>query len=214
MVAEGGTVSDSPRWRRQLQLWLILGVTAVVLAGGFLLMPRDPAGKARLLGLLGTSNHGRLLSPVAPMADLGVVSMSGAEVDWRSLARRWRVVIAAPMPCEEDCREALYLTRQVHVRLARNADRVERVLLAVGAELDSRTAALIEREHPQLRVLLVPPERFAAWPGARQVDWTGEQPRVLVVDARGAAMLSFTPAHSGAELLEDLNHLLKYSPEP
>lgn len=206
-------MSDSPGWRRQLQLWLILGATAAVLAGGFLLMPRDPAGKDRLLGLLGTSNHGQLLSPVAPMTDLGMVSTSGAEVDWRSLEPRWRVVIAAPLPCEEDCREALYLTRQVHVRLARNADRVERVLLAVGAELGARTAALIEREHPRLRVLLVAPERFAAWPGARQVDWTGEQPRVLVVDARGAAMLSFTPAHSGAELLEDLNHLLKYSPE-
>jgi hypothetical protein len=206
-------VSDSPGWRRQLQLWLILGVTAAVLAAGFLLMPRDPAGKDRLLGLLGTSNHGQLLSPVAPMTDLGLVSTSGAEVDWRSLERRWRMVIAAPVPCEKDCREALYVTRQVHVRLARNAERVERVLVAVGAELDASTAALIEREHPQLRVLLVAPERFAAWPGAQQVDWTGDQPRVLLVDAWGAAVLSFTPAHSGAELLEDLNHLLKYSPE-
>lgn len=206
-------MSDSPGWRRQLQLWLIPGVTAAVLAAGFLLMPGDPAGKERLLGLLGTSNHGRLLSPVAPMTGLGLVATSGAEVDWRSLERRWRVVIAAPMPCAEDCREALYLTRQVHVRLARNADRVERVLLAVGAELDAPTAALIEREHPHLRVLLVAPERFAAWPGARQVGWTGDEPRVLVVDARGAAMLSFTPAHSGAELLEDVNHLLKYSPD-
>ena len=206
-------MSDSPRWRRQLQLWLILGIPAAVLAGGFLLMPRGPVGKAGLLDLLGTSNHGQLLSPVAPMTDLGTVSTSGAEVDWRSLAGRWRVVIAAPMPCDEDCRETLYLTRQVHVRLARNADRVERVLLAVGGELDARTAALIEREHPRLRVLLVAPERFAAWPGALQAGWTGGQPRVFVVDARGAAMLFFTPAHSGAELLEDLNHLLKYSPD-
>lgn len=206
--------TEMSKWRKQLQLWLMLGVTAVVLAGGFLLLPRDQAGKTRLLNLLGTSNQGVLLSPVAPMAPLRLVSPSGVADGWEHWQPRWRVVVAVAMPCSQSCRDALYLTRQVHVRLARNADRIERVLLAVGDTLDAELAALIEREHPQLRTLLVPSAEFARWPGAEQMRWTGGEPRIFVVDPQGAAMLYFTPEHAGAELLADLNHLLKYSPEP
>jgi hypothetical protein len=206
--------AEASKWRQQLQLWLILGITAGVLAGGFLLLPRDHAGRARLLSVLGTSNHGILLSPVVPMAGLRLVSPAGAAEDWSRWAPHWRVVIAAAMPCGQPCREALYLTRQVHVRLARNAGRVERVLLAVDDALDAELAALLEREHPRLRTLLVAPAEFAHWPGAGQMHWTGGEPRIFVVDPQGAAILYFTPEHEGADLLEDLNHLLKYSPEP
>ena len=207
-------MTERAGWRRQLPLWIILGVTAAVLLAGFLLLPRNEADEARLLGLLGTSNHGRLLSPVAAMADLPLTALSGAPEDWMVGEPRWRIVVVAAMPCAADCRDLLYLTRQVHVRLARNADRVERVLLTVGDRIDTRTQEWIEREHPQLRVLRVAPDRFADWSGAEQMGWNQSDLRAFVVDPRGAAMLYFTPEHSGADLLQDLNHLLKYSPEP
>lgn len=201
-------------WRQQLPLWIILGVTAVVLAAGFLLLPRNETDKARLLGVLGTSNHGRLLSPVAAMADLPLTSLAGAPEDWPALPPRWRVVVAAAQGMAAGCRDALYLTRQVHVRLGRNADRIERVLLIVGDAPDAQTADYLADEHPQLRVLWVAPERFTRWSAADRMGWAATEPRVFVVDPQGAAMLYFTPEQSGADLLQDLNHLLKYSPEP
>ncbi len=206
-------MNKSGDWRKQLQLWLILGITAGVLAAGFLLVPQDSAGKARLLGLLGTSNHGSLLAPVVPMAEVPLTA-DGEPVDWQAWAPRWRVVVATSLPCDEVCRELLYVTRQTHIRLARNADRVERVLLAAGEALDAPTVALIEQEHPQLRVVFADPGRFAAWAGAQQSGWGVDEPRVLVVDPQGVAMLYFTPEQEDADLLEDLNHLLKYSAEP
>lgn len=207
-------MTESATWRQQLQLWLILGITGAVLVAGFVLLPRDEAGKLRLLGMLGTSNHGELLSPVVPMAELPLTSSVGTPADWAGDQPRWRMVILATMPCAAQCRDALYVTRQVHVRLARNADRIERVLLVAGDSVDPEIAELIAREHPQLRVLLVNPDRLAQWRGAAQMNWNGVEPRVFVVDPQGAAMLYFTPAHGGADLLADLNHLLKYSPEP
>jgi len=199
---------------RQLPLWVMLGITGAVLAAGFLLLPRNETDKARLLDFLGTSNHGRLLSPVAPMVDLPLTSLAGASEDWPALQPRWRVVVVAAMPCAAGCRDALYLTRQVHVRLGRNADRIERVLLVADDAIDAQTADYLAREHPQLRVLRVAPERFAHWSAAERMGWTATEPRVFVVDPQGAAMLYFTPEQGGADLLHDLNHLLKYSPEP
>lgn len=201
-------------WRQQLPLWIILGVTAAVLAAGFLLLPRDETDKARLLGVLGTSNHGRLLSPVVAMADLPLMSLAGAPEDWSVLQPRWRVVVVTAMPCAAGCRDALYLTRQVHVRLGRNANRIERVLLIVGDGPDAQTADYLAREHPQLRLLRAAPDHFTRWSAADRMGWSATEPRVFVVDPQGAAMLYFTPEQSGADLLEDLNHLLKYSREP
>lgn len=203
-------MTESATWRQQLQLWLILGITGAVLAAGFLLLPRDEAGKLRLLGILGTSNHGQLLTPVVSVAELPLTSPEG----WAADEPRWRMVVLAAMPCTAQCRDALYVTRQVHVRLGRNADRIERVFLVAGDSVDPEIAELIAREHPQLRVLLVKPDRLAQWQGAVPMNWNGVEPRIFVVDPQGAAMLYFTPAHDGADLLADLNHLLKYSPEP
>lgn len=207
-------MTESTTWRRQLQLWLILGITATALAAGFVLLPRDEAGKVRLLAVLGTSNHGQLLMPAVPIAALPLTSSSGMNESWGTDESRWRMVVMAPAPCAEQCRDALYLTRQVHVRLGRNADRIERVFVVVGNEVAPEIAELIAREHPQLRVLLVKPELLAQWPGAMQMQWNGAEPRVVVIDPQGAAMLYFTPAHDGADLLADLNHLLRYSPGP
>lgn len=206
-------MAERPAWRQQLQLWLILGITGVVLAAGFLLLPRDEAGKSRLLGMLGTSNHGQLLVPVVPMAELPLTTPAGAAENWSTEPPRWWVVVLAAMPCAAQCRDALYVTRQVHVRLGRNADRVERLLVVAGDRLDPEVAQLIEREHPHLRVLFAG-DRLAQWRGAKQMSWTDGEPRVFVVDPQGAAMLYFTPAHDGEDLLADLSHLLKYSPEP
>jgi hypothetical protein len=206
-------MNEPVRRRQQLQLWLILGITGIVLAAGFLLVPRDEESRARLIDLLGTSNHGRLLAPVVPIAELPMASPMGIAEQSTEWAPRWRLFVVAGMPCEDACRDVLHVTRQVHVRLGRNADRLERVLLVPGL-VDDEILAWAEREHPHMRILQTTPAAFAQWPGAQQLGWDPADVGVFLVDPQGAAMLYFAPEFDGADLLADLNHLLKYSPEP
>ena len=203
----------SPR-RSPLQVWLMLGIVVAVIVGGFVALPRDEQSKQRLLALLGTSNRGVLLRPMVPVATLDLrTPEGGAPLDWSKLAPKWRLLIPVVSPCADACRAALYLTRQVHVRLEKDATRVERVLLVLGAPLDEATRTWLQREHPHLTLAQGNPEDFARWPAAVASGWTPAESRVFVVDRAGMAMLYFTPSHSGADMLADLHHLLKYSPE-
>jgi hypothetical protein len=205
-------VNETPR-KRPLQPWLILGIVVAVIAGGFIALPRDEQSKARLLALLGTSNRGVLLRPMVPVAGLDLHAPDGAPLEWATLAPKWRLLIPVVSPCAETCRAALYLTRQVHVRLEKDAARVERVLLVLGEPLDQETVAWLEHEHPHLTLLRGDADGFARWPAAAAAAWTPNASPVFVVDRAGMAMLYFTPEHSGADMLADLRHLLKYSPE-
>lgn len=199
--------------QRQLQPWLILGIVLAVLAGGYIALPRDAGSQARLLAVLGTSNHGVLLRPMAPVATLEMSAPEGAALDWAAMTPKWRLLIPVTPPCNEACRAALYLTRQVHVRLEKNAHRVERVLLVLGEPLDQEALEWLHHEHPHLTLAYGDADAFARWPAAVAASWGPVASPVFVVDRAGMTMLYFTPEHSGADMLADLRHLLKYSPE-
>lgn len=205
-------MNETPR-KRPLQPWLILGIVLAVIAGGFIALPRDEQSKTRLLALLGTSNRGVLLRPMVPVAGLELRIPEGMPLDWAAMAPKWRLLIPVASPCAEACRAALYLTRQVHVRLEKNAVRVERVLLVLGEPLDQETEAWLQHEHPHLTLMRGDAEDFARWPAAVAAAWGPTASPVFVVDRAGMAMLYFTPQHGGADMLADLRHLLKYSPE-
>ncbi|MGB5097068.1 MAG: hypothetical protein WBN82_04060 [Porticoccaceae bacterium] len=205
-------MNETPR-KPALQPWIILGIVVAVIAGGFIALPRDEQSKARLLALLGTSNRGVLLRPMVPVAELELRTPDDAPLNWAAMTPKWRLLIPIVSPCGEACRAALYLTRQVHVRLEKDAARVERVLLVLGAPLDEETVAWLQHEHPHLTLMRGDAEAFARWPAAIAAAWSPSASPVFVVDRAGMAMLYFTPANSGADLLADLRHLLKYSPE-
>lgn len=205
-------MNERPR-ARSLQPWIILGLVVAVIAGGFIALPRDEQGKARLLALLGTSNRGVLLRPMVPVAGLDLRTPDDAPLDWAAMTPKWRLLIPVVLPCAEACRSALYLSRQVHVRLEKNARRMERVLLVLGAPPDQAMVDWLRHEHPHLTLMRGDAVTFAGWPAASAAAWNPSASPVFVVDPAGMAMLYFTSEHSGADMLADLRHLLKYSPE-
>ncbi|MGE3297214.1 MAG: hypothetical protein AB7I68_07650 [Porticoccaceae bacterium] len=198
---------------RSPQPWIILGIVVAVIAGGFIALPRDEQGKARLLNLLGTSNRGILLRPMVPVAELELRTPDDESLEWAAMKPKWRLLIPVVLPCAEACRSALYLSRQVHVRLEKDALRMERVLLVLGAPPDRETTDWLQREHPHLSLMRGDSAAFTHWPAASAAAWNPSASPVFVVDPAGMAMLYFTSEHSGADMLADLRHLLKYSSE-
>lgn len=197
----------------KLPLWLIIFTTFAVMASGFLLFPNDDGQRDRLLSILGTNNRGTLLNPIVVMADMPLTDQQGDAWLWQEQAPKWRLLLPFVGTCEDACRDFLYTSRQVHIRLDKKTQRVKRVFLNLGAPLDDEMNAFIKREHPYLTVVRGDLADFSALIGSTNAQWTGDTSRLFLVDQQGVAMMYYTPEHDGSDLLGDLKHLIKYSPE-
>ena len=197
----------------KLPLWLIIFTTLAVMVSGFLLFPNDDGQRDRLLSILGTNNRGTLLNPVVMMADMPLTDQQGEAWLWQEQAPKWRLLLPFVGTCEDACRDFLYTSRQVHIRLDKKTQRVKRVFLNLGAPLDDEMNAFLKKEHPYLTVVRGDLAEFSAFIGSTNAQWTSENSRLFLVDQQGVAMMFYTPEHDGSDLLGDLKHLIKYSPE-
>ena len=203
---------DTPKTSK-LPLWLIIFTTLAVMVSGFLLFPNSDGQRDRLLSILGTNNRGTLLNPVAMMAELPLTDQQGEAWLWQEQAPKWRLLLPFVGSCEDACRDFLYTSRQVHIRLDKKTQRVKRVFLNLGAPLDDEMNAYLKKEHPYLTVVRGDLAEFSAFIGSTNAQWTGDNSRLFLVDQQGVAMMYYTPEHDGSDLLGDLKHLIKYSPE-
>lgn len=213
MGEEKQRVSKPEALKRNLPLLLIIGTIALVLAAGFLLLPRSEQGAIRLLEQLGTSNQGVLLKPLAPIKDLDLRDAEGQPWLFAEQKIKWRLVLPVAAPCTEACREAIHLARQVHVRLDKKSHRLERVLLDLDGALDDETKAWIAQNYRYIKVISGRREQFEELLGNTNAHWQPEQAQIFVLDQKGELMMFYTAEHQGGQILSDVRHLLKYSPE-
>lgn len=197
----------------KLPLWLIIFTTLAVMVSGFLLFPNDDGQRDRLLSILGTNNRGTLLNPVVMMAELPLSDQQGEAWLWQDQVPKWRLLLPFVGACDDACRDFLYTSRQVHIRLDKKTQRVKRVFLNLGAPLDDEMNAFLKREHPYLTIVRGELEAFESFIGSTNAQWSGDNARLFLVDQQGVAMMYYTPEHDGSDLLGDLKHLIKYSPE-
>ncbi|OUS13975.1 hypothetical protein A9Q89_00430 [Gammaproteobacteria bacterium 53_120_T64] len=205
--------SDATSKASKLPLILIILITIAVMLSGFLLLPKDDGERNRLLSILGTSNRGALLQPVVAMSDMALTDQQGEPWLWQEQAPKWRLLLPFVGECHEACQEFLYISRQVHIRLDKKSQRVKRVFLNLGAPLDAEMNAFLSREHPYLTVVRGDEATFLALLGGGNSHWSGTNARLFVVDQQGVAMMYYSPEHEGSDLLLDLKHLIKFSPE-
>ncbi len=197
----------------KLPLWLIIFTTLAVMVSGFLLFPNNDGQRDRLLSILGTNNRGTLLNPVVLMADMALTDQQGEAWLWQEQAPKWRLLLPFVGTCEDSCRDFLYTSRQVHIRLDKKTQRVKRVFLNLGTPLDDEMNTYLKREHPYLTVVRGDLAEFSALMGPTNAQWVSDNSRLFLVDQQGVAMMFYTPENDGSDLLGDLKHLIKYSPE-
>jgi len=185
------TEIHSVRWRGRLQLLAILAVViGPMLLAGAMYRWRFWVPEER-------SYHGELVATGLGRADLGVEPAADE-------APRWQLLVTAPADCAEDCRQLVYLARQIHIGLGRDADRGGHAL-AAGEPLAADYAGRLEREYPQLRRYRLQRAVYErAAPGL-----SGAQ--LWIVDPLGNLVLRYGAATDGKGVLEDLRLLLKLS---
>ncbi len=193
-----------------------------VLLGATLVLPMVAAYVIFKTGIglpRGTVNHGDLLKPVKAIGELNFIDEAGNPVDLLDGDKKWKILIPAGADCDQVCRQNLYLTRQVHIGLGEKAHRVERIYINGDTGLDPSLKSFLQREHPKLKRVRVAPEKWRQWlastnaaPPSTQRDSLNTH-NYFLVDQEGFAMMFYSPAHKGKDLLQDLKRLLKYSYE-
>lgn len=154
-----------------------------------------------------TTNNGEFVEGRNSIPDMDLREASGGEpfADQFLPANedaKWWILVTADR-CEQACKEWLEVTRSVHRRLHRDADRVRRAFVAGdGTVPDSG-------EHPRIVTLTAPEEGNPLSGRARDTDTDGT---VFVVDPMGNLVLRYDSRHNGTDLLDDVEHLLDSSP--
>lgn len=179
-------------------------------------------------GLVATTNKGELVLPVLDVATLDLRNGAGqpAYLPFDELvegvspedyeARPWQLLYIGAPECDDSCAERLYFLRQLHVRLGREFERVQRVYVQASDEpgpLLTATAAFMAEQQPDMKVVYA--DATTLGNQLRVTVPAGRDPLaehyIYVVDPLGNVMLYFTPENSPEDILSDLDTLLDNS---
>lgn len=151
-----------------------------------------------------TTNEGELILPPLQIDDI-----MGTSTDQVPLGK-WALLVPTGVDCNDSCRQLLYLSRQVHTGLAKDATRVNRFLLVGGNDVSAATEAMIRSEYPGVRVRYVDEQRLRAALGA-VVDKPLAGTYLFLMDPNGNIMMYYSTELAGKPMLKDLKHLLRIS---
>mgnify|MGYP005613175541 FL=1 len=182
---ENSSRRRSGRWQLILLLAMVIGpmLLATAMYYGRFWLPE------------GRSYHGELIGGRVTLAELGVPF----EAD-----KGWQLLVSAPQACLEDCQQLIYMARQIHIGLGREASRASHAL-AVASPLPDGLSARLHKEYPQLL-------RYALDAAAyERVQPDNAAPQLWVVDPLGNLVLRFPASSNGKEILNDLKLLQKLS---
>ncbi len=161
---------------------------------------------------VGSKNQGYLIQPPIQLSKLALTSDKGSDNIWLG---KWTMVVRGGAACDQRCLDHLLLSRQIHIRLNKEANRTQRVYLSDASALTQPLSDHLAAEHHYLTVAHSPAEALAALDQAvlTAAESHQGQPQFFLVDPEGWAMMVYTDQHDGAAVLKDLKYLLKYSAE-
>ena len=156
------------------------------------------------------SNHGDLISPPRPLADLPLHDPVAAR-DYQ-LHGKWNLLYLGDRCAGETCLDSLYRMRQIHAAMDKHSLRVQRVLLlreqdsaALKSILTPYAGQRIIKANAAARARLIPLFKLGA----------DDEPlltrRLYIIDPRGNLMMSYPPAADPRGIIKDLKKLLKAS---
>ena len=186
------------RWQL---LGLLLVCAAPVVASYFTYYVIRPEGRR---------NFGELMQPLRPMpADLPVQTLDGQPRNLGELRGQWLLLSVAGGACDADCRNNLYLQRQLREGLGREKERLDWVwLVSDAAALPADIAPALA----QATVLRADGGMLAAWLAPEAGHALAEH--LYVVDPGGNWMMRFPARMDGAgaaQARRDLDRLLRAS---
>ena len=190
-------------WRQRLALLFIIACFAIPLATAWLLVGRWQPGSS--------VQHGELLNPARPLAHLRFATLDDQPLDGAVLKGRWVMLYAgSTMPCEADCKTALYAMRQVRIALGKDIERIKTLLLLDGVP-DTGLRQWLAAEHPAMTVgvadAVTRTELSQAFIGSSATarEW------IYLLDPLGNLLMRYPVTVEPRGMLKDLQRLLRLS---
>jgi hypothetical protein len=216
---------SNPSANNRMVLLLIGGIPLTMILAATWLWFFVARGELDLVGMVGTANRGMLVQPPRQLDDQTLQDDSGAVTKFADLEPRWAMVIPATGGhCDADCEHRLYTTRQIHVAMGKEFNRLRRLYvspdsvkntsLTVAQLSDGRPAsaagefaAYLTTEHTDLQALTLSAASYSALFPEQAVDastW-------YLVDPAGWVMMSYNKEILYKDVIADLKFLLKNS---
>ena len=152
----------------------------------------------------GRTNKGTLISPPTAFDELQLHNGS-EKINLAALEGNWGVIVFGSSACDQaTCQESLYKTRQVHIALGKESDRLVRLYVAPKAPA---LPDELVTEHPKVfwlnstKAQIVKALNLKEWP----------ENQYFIVDPLGNIMMQYFPEQEGGDLLKDLRKLMKAS---
>jgi len=201
----------------RLPLALIVGTPLIMLLAASWLWYFVVHGNLDLVGAIGTANNGALITPPRHIRNTSLSDDAGASVEWADLDPRWTMVMVNRGPvCDDSCRQRLYVTRQIHIALGKEFNRVRRVLVS---DVAVAGITLVDEEGSNdLLTFLNENDRglipFALEPALLESSFpeiTTQPHQWFLVDPAGWIMMRFEDDLDFKAVISDLKFLLKNS---
>lgn len=193
--------SSANPWRGRLALLgiVLFFVTPLLVVFAMKWVNFQPGGKS----------HGVLIQPPRTLVVNAAWKLPGqsnktnlSNTVWNE---RWNIVITAKQ-CETVCMHDLYLVRQVHMSLAKEIDRVQRVLITTQDSVDN-----IQKKYPDLVVINKPLQEAQNTLLQFGLNKNKPQEGIYLVDPLGNLVMYYPVNVEGKALRSDVLKLLKFS---
>lgn len=213
--------------QNRMTLLLIAGIPLTMILAAFWLWYFVVEGDLDLVSAIGTANNGKLVSPPRQISETAFRDDQGTAFAWSDLEPRWTmVVVNAGDFCDAACERRLYFTRQIHIALGKEFNRVRRVFVSDTpvAEIDlaipatrpegwplnfdgQQLAGYLARGHQGL----VPLQASTSDVETLFTELESDSEQWYLVDPAGWIMMSFKDGMDYKAVISDLKFLLKNS---
>lgn len=219
------TNTPSPGSGRAVLL-LIAGIPLTMILAASWLWYFVVAGDLDIVGTLGTANQGTLVQPPRQLSDTPFYNDVGVPFAWQDVEPRWTMlVVSSGDRCDTACERRLYITRQIHIAMGKEFNRIRRVMLtdqpSQSVEVD--TAAAVAAGAPadipvdlpgfaaQAHNGLLLLSTDAATLAGLAPETKAEPGQWYLVDPAGWLMMRYTDDLDYKAIIKDLKFLLKNS---
>ncbi|MDA8963007.1 SCO family protein [Pseudomonadales bacterium] len=167
---------------------------------------------------VGSKNEGVLIQPPIQLSGLALTTNVPLVRDniWQG---KWSIVVRGDADCDAECLDTLLITRQIHKRLNKEGNRVQRVYLSTVPALSEELATHLAAENHYMKLAVVDEianesdNQLALVELDDVLAGANQTVRFFLVDPDGWAMMYYLNEHDGVVILKDLKYLLKYSKE-
>jgi hypothetical protein len=208
--------------RNRLVLLTIAGIPVTMILAATWLWYFVVNGDLDLVGSLGTANNGRLLEPPRPVAELGLRDQAGDAFTLTAQEPKWTLLVPSPGACDAACEHRLYLTRQIHVAMGKEFNRIQRAwvgdqrvaetafpvdTLSDGTAAPASFVRYLKSQHVGMFTLAADREALRS-----QFPELAESPDTwYLVDPAGWVMMAYDDSVNYKDVMADLKFLLKNS---